>query len=356
VVTNNTIDSNIASRTTIGGEGGGIFVLNNTRQTFLLDSNLIYNNSANGNGVGSSNGGGVAIQWAHAFTLTNNIIASNHANNWGSGIYIYGMQGVPFAGQLLHNTIAANIGAGTGLHVLGGVYISGERDAGTIELTNNIIALHNTAIRLQTQTNITATILAHYTMWDGSGSYTQVTGSGNGYIFTDNDIIGNPAFVGGNDYHVLPASVALDAGVDTTVQYDFDGDSRPSDSGVDIGADEMWTSLTVNHPRGAPGSYLTFEGNNFPPNQLATISVNGVTVGTVSTDANGDLIFLLTTASADEGVYGIMVSVNPNASTRFVLDVTEPIWPQEDSGSIFDVPAGIALDDVAFLPLIVRKP
>jgi hypothetical protein len=42
-----------------------------------------------------------------------------------------------------------------------------------------------------------------------------------------------------DDYHIGPASAALDAGVDAGVMSDMDGDGRPQGSGYDIGADEL---------------------------------------------------------------------------------------------------------------------
>jgi hypothetical protein len=40
--------------------------------------------------------------------------------------------------------------------------------------------------------------------------------------------------------------------------------------------------LDINYATGAPGSYFTLNGNNFPANDTAIVSVNGVELGTVS--------------------------------------------------------------------------
>jgi hypothetical protein len=71
-------------------------------------------------------------------------------------------------------------------------------------------------------------------------------------------------------------------------------------------------------------------------------------------DGGGNVTFLLNTIGADVGRYIITVSVNPSASTIFVLDPTAPMWPQDGSGPIYSVPAGIGYNQIVFLPLIVR--
>jgi hypothetical protein len=52
-------------------------------------------------------------------------------------------------------------------------------------------------------------------------------------------VLGDPAFVGGYNYHLTGASAAIDAGVDAGVAVDYDGDYRPWAGGFDIGADEF---------------------------------------------------------------------------------------------------------------------
>jgi len=118
---------------------------------------------------------------------------------------------------------------------------------------------------------------------------------------------------------------------------------------------ESETDLTINHPDGAPGSYFTLTGSGFPANATATISANEHELGTVPIDAIGGFTFLLSTTNADEGIYMITASVNPSATTQLILDATEPIRPQEGTGSIIDIPEGIAVTNrQIFLPLLQR--
>ena len=112
-------------------------------------------------------------------------------------------------------------------------------------------------------------------------------------------------------------------------------------------------TLTINYTSGKPGSFFTLEGANFPISNVATITVNGNTLGTVPTDPSGDLVFLLNTDQADEGDYIVTVTVNPSSSIRFVLDSSKLIRPQEGQGPIFNVPGGITTH-IVYLPFVLR--
>ncbi|MBU0511337.1 MAG: calcium-binding protein [Chloroflexi bacterium] len=122
----------------------------------------------------------------------------------------------------------------------------------------------------------------------------------------------------------------------------------------DVYVHESEANLTINYPDGAPGSYFTVTGSRFPANATATISANGHELGTVLVDASGGFSFIFSTTNADEGIYMITASVNPSATTQLILDAAEPIRPQEGTGSIIDIPGGIAFTNQIFLPLLQR--
>lgn len=113
-------------------------------------------------------------------------------------------------------------------------------------------------------------------------------------------------------------------------------------------------TLTINYDTGAPGSYFTLVGSGFPANDTATITLNGRTLGTVPTDANGDFTFLLNSSGANEGAYMVTATVNPSASQWFTLDAAAPTRPQEGTGPTFAIPAGIAFDEFVYLPTIIK--
>jgi hypothetical protein len=115
-------------------------------------------------------------------------------------------------------------------------------------------------------------------------------------------------------------------------------------------------SLTLNYTDGAPGSYLTANGVNFPANSTAHISVNEHELGTVTTGASGEFTVILNTLGADEGYYMVKATANPVAITWFSLNADKPVRPPEGTGTfvIIMVPPGIAYTSLVYLPMLMR--
>ena len=111
-------------------------------------------------------------------------------------------------------------------------------------------------------------------------------------------------------------------------------------------------ALTVNYASGQPGSFFTLEGANLPPNDLVAITANGALLGTVPTDASGELLFLLSTGQADEGPYRVTAAANLSASAWFVLDSDKPVRAQEGEGTVLNLPGGLVTH--IYLPFIQR--
>ena len=224
-LTGNMIQNNTAS-TAGNGKGGGVCISN---RSVTLDGNMITGNTATLNPSATGLGGGLSIRNGASFTMTNNIVADNHANTGGSGLWIYGSSSLPTSGQLLHNTIADNHSSGEGISV--GEYT-------TLAFTNTIIAGHSS-------TGITVTAgskaMLESTLWYNSGSD---TGGGGTIEIGTNNIYGDPAFANPSawDYHLTFGSPAIDVGINAGVTTDIDGDPRPwpADGAYDIGADEVW--------------------------------------------------------------------------------------------------------------------
>jgi hypothetical protein len=129
--------------------------------------------------------------------------------------------------------------------------------------------------------------------------------------------------------------------------------------------------LTINYPNGQPGSFFTLTGWNFPPNALAALSINGQPITTtITVNQTGSFIFFLSTSLAEPGGYAITLSINPSgglsldnslaapgsyvATTSFFLADDAPLRPQEGGGLTFLVPAGIALHNFMYLPVVTR--
>ncbi|HEX6304232.1 MAG TPA: hypothetical protein VFZ76_08590 [Anaerolineales bacterium] len=113
-------------------------------------------------------------------------------------------------------------------------------------------------------------------------------------------------------------------------------------------------TLQINYQSGSPGSIFTITGLDFPPNAAANVSVNGHFLGTVPTDNNGALLFLIDSSGAEPGKYFVSVSAMDESDTvDFFLTSAAPLRSQEDEGPLFVLPEDIAMI-VLYLPLIFR--
>lgn len=152
-------------------------------------------------------------------TMTNNIIA----NSGDKSLSLSTSSGAPLTATLNHNTLAGS-GAGEGVFV-GSGYV-------TLTLTNTIVTSHTWGITNTVPTS--SSVIADHTLFWANQS--------NGIMGT-NPVEGDPDFIDPNagNYHIGPASAAIDTGIETGLNTDLDGDSRPHGSAPDIGADEaLW--------------------------------------------------------------------------------------------------------------------
>lgn len=111
-------------------------------------------------------------------------------------------------------------------------------------------------------------------------------------------------------------------------------------------------TLEINHQSGSPGSFFTISGTNYPSAAMVTISANGVVLGDVAADLDGNLIFLIDSAGAQPGYYHIQAG-SGGPFVQILLDPQDTQWPQEASAAVLSLPADIALQ-VIFLPHINR--
>jgi uncharacterized repeat protein (TIGR01451 family) len=243
LVANNLISNNLVTGDSSHGDffGGGGLTLVGSQAT--LSNNTIISNSALGIG-----GGGVFMDRESQSTLTNNWVVNNQTNIAGSGLYMGGS-----SAHLLHNTFSSNKGE------VSGIYLTEASGPGIIYsnvfLTNTIIANHY--LGLEVSGGNTATLQS--TLWYNNSA----NWSGSGTITANNNYTGDPAFLNstGGDYHLDPASAAIDKGIAVGVTTDIDGETR--DSLPDLGADEGVKApvllISVKAPLGvAAGSQITY--------------------------------------------------------------------------------------------------
>jgi hypothetical protein len=207
-----TLGANRVVANTSGCWGGGLYLVGSTA---ALSADSVTANTAD------CFGGGLYLQTSAA-TLINMVVADNWAGINGSGLYIY----ADSRPRLLHTTIARN-GGGDG----SGVYVDTIGGASTVWLTNTILVSQTTGIFVAEG----SAALMSNTLWDGTGA----NWSGAGTLTHSGDTAGDPAFVdpAAGDYHIGPASAAVDRGVAAGVTADKDG--RPRDARPDLGAYEL---------------------------------------------------------------------------------------------------------------------
>ncbi len=98
-------------------------------------------------------------------------------------------------------------------------------------------------------------------------------------------LFGDPMFASSlylvnSDLHIVPSSPARDAGVDLSVANDFDGDLRPTVTGIDIGADEVLTPTAALVSVG--GRVATPAGQGIGATALTMTAGNGDVRQTIS--------------------------------------------------------------------------
>ena len=113
--------------------------------------------------------------------------------------------------------------------------------------------------------------------------------------------------------------------------------------------------LVLNTLLGASGSVLSGVVAGFPSNVLVTLSANGHTLGSFTTNFRGFSAFTLTTLNASTGIYALTASTaGQQASVNFRI-AGSAIQRQQGGGYSFAVPAGITNVPIkVYMPLLLK--
>ena len=225
------VRNEILSNTTSAGagSGGGLLLLESRA---WVDGNIILYNQNIGALV--NNGGGIGVDSCPAFTLTNNIVAQNAADDAGSGVAI-----ALSDGRVDNNTIADNAaGDGVGIHV--------DKNS-EVDAHNNIVISQTVGIAVADPGN--SAVVADHMLFEANG-----TDYGLG-VASLNEVSGPANLLA--DYHLDAGSGAIDHAQPLIwVAHDVDGDMRPYRGAPDVGADEV---SCLAHVVGGGGVYFTIQ-------------------------------------------------------------------------------------------------
>jgi hypothetical protein len=234
-VAGNRLEGNVgcASTSSAGAGRGGGFSTYASRRV-AISANRVLSNTASLNAWGY--GGGFYFSRNSSFTMTNNIVAANHASFVGGAVAFETGATQPVTGTLVHNTVVGNDrGAGDGRI---GIHLN--KGWVTLAMTNNIISRHTYGVYAVAGSTVTLRSTLFYANTSGD------TG-GPGRITNTAALTGQDPLLNVN-YHLSSGSPAIDAGVNAGVTTDIDGDPRPTGAGYDIGADEAQPSRRLYLP------------------------------------------------------------------------------------------------------------
>jgi hypothetical protein len=197
------------------GQGAGLYLWE--ARGVILDANRFLSNTASdaGDGYGGAIYGGPRV----AMTMTNNLLAGNHASVAGGGMWLSTWDpAYRVAGTLVNNTLADNLAGAGGEAIWVGSYVA-------LTLTNNLIAGHTVGITNTAPAS--STIVADTNLsWN---ILDPIVGA--------HSIRQDPLLTA--DYHLRLDSPAVDAGL--TIPWlaaDLDGNPRPRGARYDVGAFE----------------------------------------------------------------------------------------------------------------------
>ncbi|MFN8453368.1 MAG: choice-of-anchor Q domain-containing protein [Anaerolineae bacterium] len=252
---NNILDNITAYTLTISGgavgNGGGGGV-SSIRNNMLLQGNIISNNiahrAADGGSsgtLGESFGAGVNIQEGTA-NLSSNLIVGNRRN----AAYAPGGNSGVWAWQSTltstNDIIARNFdGIGAGNQTTMVLYndtLYNNGDIGVSSFLNSTVLVINTIVYSHQQGLLEngsgTTLIGNYNLATNIENYAGgASGNPANDIIDQNPLLRAPL---NDDFHLNSGSPAIDAGVSAGAPaMDFEGDSRPQLSGIDIGADEF---------------------------------------------------------------------------------------------------------------------
>ncbi len=355
-ITNNLIQGNR------GDYAGGIYIndcvinwCSYTPQVSILNNSILDNQAWRS--TGSLGAGGVLVQGGGVLTIRGNLIRGNHmwtANKPGGGLTVDGGSQI-FIEQ---NRIEDNTSAGDGA----GIYL------------NSSTATCPTCFRLR-QNILSGNIAA------GKGGGITWSSTFPDFSFDHNTFQGNQAALGSAVYNSRPTASSPilaaqnDWGTSDLAQVEEQIYHFNDNAGLGLvnynpvlnGPIQLTATLTANFTRVQPGSRINLTLRGVPANAPYTVLVNGAAVGSLTSDANGQILFTLVTApQAANGTYVISLvpvgtlrplapSTTVTASLPIQLSDQAPVQTQAaDLGPTLSLPGVVTPNFILHLPFLLR--
>ncbi len=344
---------------TAGGGVGGAYFWGTTAVT----GGLFSHNST------TSSGGGALFRGPANVTGT---VFYRNSSSFGGGVFVVGPTAVLRNLLVLTNTATfagAAVYFGEGVQailensVLADNYVTDPEEQSVVKVnsaTTQLVGRHNTLVAIAPNTTVavgvslSATATLTNTLFDGfeigllasTGAQASLDGvlwssittltQGTGISVTQ-AVSGAAAFAdaAADDYHLTLASAALDAGMPTSLNVDFEGDPRPVGAAPDLGADEYIASIptaptaaddSASTPEDTPILLSVLSNDSDPNSDALTISAVGLpNVGNVaavnaatqvaytpSLNFNGETVFTYTVTDGTFFATGrVTVTVTP---------------------------------------------
>ncbi len=231
------------NRTELNGSGGGIVLL--LSRTSITNANVTEN-------IAGIAGGGIWINNSSSPMISDSIISFNTAGSDGAGVLISEFSSPTFVNSVFHNNFVTGVLPGFGSGGALAAYSSAPVNLTNCTLRFNLASVKGGGL----YSEFSDVVVNNSILWGNTPDQIDSFGSSDAPAITFSDVQGGytgtgninetPRFVNLFNSHLKSDSPVIDMGDPVTASaFDIDGDPRPFDDGIDMGADEYAGSV---HP------------------------------------------------------------------------------------------------------------